>query len=304
MKIFNFLFHRVSEDKSALWPPMTPIRFEHSIQFIQRLFDIQLLEDIVSSPLDVNTRQRIATISFDDGYKDNIEIAKPILDKYGIKASFYVVTESMDTNCPIWTYQLDETLEFYESDVRLPRAKLWIELTKDIAVDNPQTFIRDARILKARIKRLSYEEQKLFLDEFYYLNPKVSGAPRMMNWDDLRRLTEEGHIVGSHTCTHPMLGQIKDEEKIRAELLNSKKIIEKEIGIAPKAISYPIGSYNVLTKKIAKEVGYEMGLAVDGFVYNPKVQDKFSIPRIEIYEENIMKRILRLSGIISCFKSL
>ena len=55
--------------------------------------------------------KKIATILFDDGYKDNIEYAVPILEKHNCPASFYIVTDCINKNIPTWTYLLDHTLQ-------------------------------------------------------------------------------------------------------------------------------------------------------------------------------------------------
>ncbi|MEI2824763.1 MAG: polysaccharide deacetylase family protein, partial [Chitinophagaceae bacterium] len=54
------------------------------------------------------SEKKIATVLFDDGYKDNLEMAAPILSKYKCPASFYVVTDCIDRNIPTWTYILDD----------------------------------------------------------------------------------------------------------------------------------------------------------------------------------------------------
>src|SRR5690606_25427125 len=55
--------------------------------------------------------QKIATVMFDDGYKDNIEYAVPILDEAKVKASFYIVTDSIDNNKPTWTHILEHLFQ-------------------------------------------------------------------------------------------------------------------------------------------------------------------------------------------------
>ena len=51
-------------------------------------------------------------ILFDDGYKDNLDFAAPILSRYQCPASFYVVTQCIDQNIPTWTYQVDYLFQY------------------------------------------------------------------------------------------------------------------------------------------------------------------------------------------------
>jgi peptidoglycan/xylan/chitin deacetylase (PgdA/CDA1 family) len=51
--------------------------------------------------LDGNNNNKAVIINFDDGYKSHFLYAKPILDKYGFKASFFIVCGKMETQ-PRW----------------------------------------------------------------------------------------------------------------------------------------------------------------------------------------------------------
>src|SRR5215475_13779544 len=111
MIIKNFLFHRVSDEKDQLWPPMPVALFETLVAFITKRYQVISLEKFISGDFKANNGNQPATILFDDGYKDNIEYAVPILQKYRCPASFYVVTDCIDKNIPTWTYIVDYLLQ-------------------------------------------------------------------------------------------------------------------------------------------------------------------------------------------------
>ncbi|MFQ3577166.1 MAG: polysaccharide deacetylase family protein, partial [Cytophagales bacterium] len=104
--IRNFLFHRVNPNREIIWDPMDVKLFEKCIKLISKTYQVMLIEDLIQSDMN-HFRQQIATITFDDGYKDNIEFALPILEKYNCKASFYVVTDCIDHNVPTWTNAIE-----------------------------------------------------------------------------------------------------------------------------------------------------------------------------------------------------
>jgi len=76
------------------------------------------------------------------------------------------------------------------------------------------------------------------------------------------------------------------------------------LGHFPTTISYPVGSYNETTKRISKEVGYKIGLAVNQNIYDPDKQDLFEIPRIELYNEPWWKTRLRITHTLENIKSI
>ena len=105
-EIRNFLFHRVSPERDKLWDPMDISLFDKCIRYISSNYTIIKIEEFEYFNFP-DTKKKLATICFDDGYKDNFSYALPILDKYNVKASFYIVTDCIDKNTPTWTHILE-----------------------------------------------------------------------------------------------------------------------------------------------------------------------------------------------------
>ena len=84
---------------------------EKLIRIIKKRYHVINLENVLNEEFDKRIDQKkIASIVFDDGYKDFKDIALPILIKYKIRPSVYVVTSAVENNIPIWTYKLDKTI--------------------------------------------------------------------------------------------------------------------------------------------------------------------------------------------------
>jgi peptidoglycan/xylan/chitin deacetylase (PgdA/CDA1 family) len=295
--IKNFLFHRVYPDRDPLWDPMDVKLFEKCIRTIRNKYQVRLLEDLVLDGALPGRKGNFASIVFDDGYKDNIEFALPILHKYNVKASFYVVTDCIEFNVPTWTYILDYRFQHTN--------KRDIDLTYDFLPDALKTKglnSRGERIhyvqrLKPFLKALGHEQRSLALHTVKETFDDVEVPLLMMNWHDLKELKNDGHYVGSHTVTHSMLGTMQNEENLRSELVNSGKKIEEKLGYFPKTISYPVGSYNEMTKRMSREAGYEIGLAVNQIPYDKQRHDRFEVPRIELYNESWLKTRIRIGSL-------
>lgn len=293
----NFLFHRVNPQRDKLWDPMDVALFEKCVQFIKNTHDVVLIEDLVGN----ETKGKFATIMFDDGYKDNLEYAAPILEKYNCKASFYVVTDCIDKNEVTWTHFLDHAFQNTKKDeLNLDLEFVPEELKKCSAV----TRVEFASKLKPFLKKVSHIDRSRVLDIIKETFTDVESPKLMMNWNDVKQLKNAGHYIGSHSVTHAMLGTIEDEGNVRNELLNSGNKIKEQLGYFPKTISYPVGSFNEVTKRLAKESGYEIGLAVKQTVYDPDKNDNFEIPRIELYNESWWKTRSRITNSLEKFKSL
>lgn len=305
MKIKIFLFHRINPKDDDFWSPMPPKQFERTLKYLKRRFKIVSLEEILNKELKNTTNnQPLAAVVFDDGYKDFLDFAYPILKKMDIPSSMYIVTDSVNKGMPPWTYMLD--FSFAKTKV------LSLNIDTDILPSHlkltewksDKERIAYGKALKPFLKKLSNRDREgIFNQVIKDFNDIEFPEDLMLSWEEIKYLHNNGVTIGSHSVTHPLLGSIKKEEEIEHELKTSFNIIEKEIG-KPLSISYPIGSYNEVVKKIAQKVGYKYGLAVNHTIYDSNINDNYEIPRIDVYTENYYKSILRMSGILGKIKSI
>lgn len=295
MIIRNFLFHRVSDKPDALWPPMHPKLFEKTIKFIVSNYEVVLLENFMDIP-SVNGNKPIATVLFDDGYKDNVEVAAPILLQSKCPASFYVVTGCIDQNLPTWTYITDHFFQqegvheiFLKEDfvpVSFQQIQ-WNDITQGI---------HWGKKIKPWMKTLPNDERLWVMDQFKQNNETGALKNLMMNWNEVKQLHNSGFYIGSHSHTHPMLANLSTEKEIHDELEVSAERLQQHLGYRPTTISYPIGSWDERVIKVAKETGYKYGLAVEQKFYNTEKNDVFAMPRTELYNESWLKTKLRITG--------
>ncbi len=304
MVIRNFFFHRVSDNADHFWPPLPTSLFESLVRYITKQFHVVKLEEYMRTGQNEKLRKTPATISFDDGYKDNIEYAVPILDKYKCPASFYVATDCIDKNIPTWTYVVDHLFQ----NTRIEHLELEMnfvpEIYKSFTFKNQESRLEFGKKLKPWMKNISNDERRQVLCRLQStLSDVVVPSDKMMNWKDLSEMQVAGFAIGSHSVTHPLLASIKDESELFYELSESAKRIDAELGTFPAAISYPVGSYDERVIACSKRVGYKFGLAVKQQFYNRLNDDIFAIPRVELHHEPMWKCRLRISGVYNWARS-
>lgn len=304
MIVRNFLFHRVSNEVDALWPPMKPEFFQRIIQYLTTKFKLINLEDLLTDNIEnEKVTKPLATVLFDDGYKDNIEYAAPILKKYNCPASFYIVTDCIDRNIPTWTYILDYSVQ----NTLKPSVELTFDYVPEAIkkVELGKVLHPSVKKLKPWMKTLPNSQRIQIMQAICDQTNDVS-IPRheMMSWRDIKELAGDGFIIGSHSNTHPMLSQLEDHDKIEAELRTSYVKITDQIGHSPTTISYPIGAFDKRVMNLSEKVGYKFGLAVGQRFYNTKTDSLFAIPRIELYQQPWYKTQARINGIYTILKRI
>jgi peptidoglycan/xylan/chitin deacetylase (PgdA/CDA1 family) len=131
---------------------------------------------------------------------------------------------------------------------------------------------------------------------FKYLGPAEMPSNeedvRCMSWDEVRRLADAGWEIGSHTCSHPHLPAIDDEQLAR-ELRRSREICEEQLQQACESIAYPYGSHDARVMKATAEAGYRFAVTLESRLLEPITgRDLMSLPREGIFRETRLPKYL------------
>jgi len=115
---------------------------------------------------------------------------------------------------------------------------------------------------------------------------------RYMSWEQIAALHKSGHLIQSHTMTHPMLGECEESE-ITYELETSKRIIEDKIGSPVKYLSLPYGSLNERVIAIAKQIGYK-AIFTSSYNHGNSDSELYQFGRAQIKDTYTLKKFVRL----------
>lgn len=174
-------------------------------------------------------------VTFDDGQLDNFVHARPVLERHGVRASFFVPVNAIDEAEALWHDQLGFAV------LALRRA--------GCAEPEPLALVDAA-------KRLSPAERaelvRHWVDRARTVVPAWAG---MMSWEQVRTLCADGHEIGSHSMSHALLPQC-DERTLRVEAACSKARIEGELGVRVDSFCYPNGDWDRRTVEAVRAAGY------------------------------------------------
>jgi peptidoglycan/xylan/chitin deacetylase (PgdA/CDA1 family) len=171
--------------------------------------------------------------TFDDGFADNLEIAAPILSRYGIPAAFYLAVDYIGNHTQAWYVRLRNAFTVS----KVPQWKTDDSATFNLSVpeERRQAFLDSSRRC-AKLCRAPQEELLGAIEK--ELNVAPFAVPVMLTWDGARELIRQGHIVGSHSLSHPNLAFVNRQE-LTDEIVASKAEIEKNVGCPVAHFSYP-----------------------------------------------------------------
>lgn len=83
-----------------------------------------------------------------------------------------------------------------------------------------------------------------------------------MSWEELRRLSQAGWEIGSHSSSHRDLTSL-DDAALEAELRGSREDCERELQQPCASFAYPFSSYDERVKDLTRAAGYDAAVILD-----------------------------------------
>lgn len=99
-------------------------------------------------------------------------------------------------------------------------------------------------------------EKYSLLGTFYIVCDWVSAREGYLTWEEIRKIKERGHTIGSHTMSHPQDIKRLYDEQLKYEVETSRGILESVIGESISDFCYPRGRYEQRTLNFLAEAGY------------------------------------------------
>lgn len=264
-------------------------QFEQHLQYLTKHFRVRRLDHVVEALREGRpVEPRTVVLTVDDGYADFVEYAYPLLQKYEVPATLFVVSDFLDRNAWLWTdairYALDTTTE-----PRLVLQATGVRLKHDLTVGllRERAWLAVCELcLRAAPAKRAWLIDRLQQALNVTLPPAATPDYRAMSWADARRLDSGLVEIGSHTCTHPVLSRCSVPE-IDRELRESKRVIEQEMRRPISSIAYPHGEPTDYDHRVvgqAHEAGYRCAVVAHGGPIGEQV-DLFRLERLSAATE-------------------
>ena len=194
---------------------------------------------------------RRVALTFDDGYRDNLTLALPRLERHGARATFYLAAGLIEERAAPWWDRLVHRLERAQSQ-RLE----WTFEGRALHLRLGTAAARRAALARLMpLLRTSPEMQERRLQDLSdRLRAPGEPACELATWDELAGLAPRGMEVGAHTLSHPFLARLSAERQ-DAEIGGSVDLIERRLGIRPAGLAYPGGDYDAASVAACRRHG-------------------------------------------------
>lgn len=255
--------------------------FAQQMRVLSRTANVLALDDAlerIRSGADLPPRA--VSITFDDGYADNLTLAAPILEGLGLPATFFLVPGLLSSDSDAWW----ETLGWALFNSMLDSFE-WEDTTFTLDGEHTRRSTYNRLVTSLKLRPRS-ERDDAMSDLLATLSPRGAPPRLFMDWSGARELVRRGFSVQSHTCTHPVLSQETPTDQLR-ELVEARRRLEEGIDIEISTLAYPHGGlpdYNADTVDAASVAGYSWAVTTrEGF--STSATPRLELRRCVVYPE-------------------
>lgn len=248
---------------------LDPQAFARHLEYLVRHFRVCPLGLLVTALRHGRKLPRgTVAITVDDGYADFAEFAYPLLQRFDMPATVFVVTRFLHGTFWLWfdaVHYLVHATRASRMQITLRGRWLTLDLSTTAARAAAWSAIGDQCL---QMDPFARERAMVHLQDVLQVAlPAVPTSEyRAMSWAQAARLDSQLIDIGSHTCTHPVLSQCSDDE-IDREVVVSRKEIVARLGRAPAAFCYPNGQpgdYDARCIRAVRSAGYDCATVAHG----------------------------------------
>jgi peptidoglycan/xylan/chitin deacetylase (PgdA/CDA1 family) len=268
---------------------VTPAFLEAVIVRLRRAgIDLVSLDEMYRRLAEGGGGRRFACLTFDDGYRDNLEHAYPILKKHAAPFALYIPTSFPDRLGELWWLALEAVI------ARNDRIGLVVD--DEDRNFNCRTAAEKREVYEAIywwLRRLPSEDDLRNvvrdLATRYQVDIAAFCRELCMSWSELEELARDPLVtIGAHTVNHVRLAKVP-EKTARAEMRQSAAVIESALGQRPVHLSYPVGDPTSAGPRefaIARELGFKTAVTTRPGVLFPQHREHLTaLPRISLNGE-------------------
>jgi peptidoglycan/xylan/chitin deacetylase (PgdA/CDA1 family) len=237
-------YHRVGSPKPGGTPfpdetyDASSATFAEQLRFLSEHFRFVTTEDVLAFLQGGTLPPNPVLLTFDDGYRECLTEAVPLMQDYGATGTFFIATDYVEERRLFWWDKIyllvsrateDPIVLDYPEPMTLSRDDAYEKLNRLVKTHRGLDLARFLDHLQERSgASLSRDEERELVDAM------------IMTWDEINELVDAGMDVQSHTRSHRVMQTLLPEQ-LDDELGGSRKLLEERIGRPVRTLAYPVG---------------------------------------------------------------
>lgn len=278
---------------------VSPIFFEGLLRRLKRRrVDVISLDEMHRRFIENDFKRRFVCITFDDGYKDNLRWAHPLLTKYELPYALYIPTSFPDRLGELWWLALEAVVA--QND-RIGLVINGEERYFDARNVGEKRELYDGIYGYLRSMKTEDEVRKVVRDlcATYRVDIPEICRELCMDWEEIAQIADSPLVtIGAHTVNHMMLKKVPSDATVRAEMDMSRSVIEAALGSRPQHLAYPVGdptSAGPREFRIAQDLGFKTAVTTrPGVLFKAHGEHLTALPRLSVNGEFQRQRYVKV----------
>jgi peptidoglycan/xylan/chitin deacetylase (PgdA/CDA1 family) len=277
------MYHRVAEADQDPWGLcVTPQHFAEQLEMLKNEAHPMSLRQMTQAHQAGSLPRRAVAITFDDGYADNLYQAKPLLEKYGLPATFFISTGYLGKEREFWWDELEGLLlrpgqlpDRLSLNIQgaihdwalgpaahYSQAAYQADCASKVKAGVAQSGSRIAfyEAVWKVLRPLEEADRNPLLDQLIHwakAEPTLRPTHRSLSREELCQLGRSKFVeIGAHTVTHPFLSA-QPLARQRAEIQQGKTNLEQLLNYPVTSFSYPFGDRSPDTVELVRSIGFD-----------------------------------------------
>jgi len=258
------------------------------VQLLKQNFDIRTADDVITSCAGGNALSKpTVSITFDDGYQDNLDNALPILQEFKVPATLFVATGSMETTQMFWWDRVIFAVHQAEADT--------LDLTdfniQGCNIPLPLSQHHKKQSLETLLGGLWATNYPTCMRAVQEIERQLSAtvdrqwAPRM-NPEQLQAFHNAGMEIGAHSISHHDMTLLEDTS-LNRELVEPKAALEELLGESVSGFAYPAGRLSDCVLETTRKAGYKYAMSTVRGINQWPLSDQYVIERMVVGDNNL-----------------
>lgn len=278
---------------------ITPKFFERALRLIKRArVDVISIDEMHRRYIAGEFKRRFVVLTFDDGYKDIKEWAYPLLKKYEMPFTLYIPTSFPDQLGELWWLGLEAAIA---QNSRIGLTINGEHRYFDCVTVSQKRELYDEVYGYLRSLKTEKELRAIVRELCAYHKVDLAAFCRdlSMTWGEIAEMADDPLVtIGAHTVSHSMLKKLPDDASVRAEMEQSRAVLEAALGKRPEHLAYPVGdptSAGPREFRIAAELGFKTAVTTrPGVLFKAHRDHLMALPRISVNGEFQRPRYLKV----------
>jgi len=245
-------------------------------------YEIVSLDEVHRRLTQGGMSRRFACLTFDDGYRDNYEVAYPVCAQCEAPMTTYVTTGLIDGTAPAWWYGVEE-LVATRKEVTLRCGEIDESFATRTLAEKLAAYEKIASIFRSASRPL---RDSLIADIKASCDIDILdiSSRLVMDWETLREFDRQpGVEIGAHSLTHRALKSLSEDDA-RHEMAESRRLLETTLGHPVRHFAYPHGDSSTTgdrEARICRDLGFATATTTrHGALRRDSSASMFTLPRI------------------------